>query len=98
MKMEQLQVRECEVILRASRQFRSQQAQRVKDLPVKDKRKLLQVTRYGSESAARSESFPRGVDNLNVFFPHYGLFGADVLCHHILKLKDHDVNEINVPK
>lgn len=96
--MEQLQVHEGEVFQRASRQFRSRQAQCVKDLPVKDKRKMLRVTRYGSESSARSESFPRGVDNLNVFFPQYGLFGADVLCHHILKLKDHDVNEINVPK
>lgn len=79
-----------------SRHFQRMQAQRVRELSLKDKRKLLHVTRYGDKPVKKTESFPRGVDNLNVFFPQYGLFGAEVLCHHILKSKDSE--QYNVPK
>jgi hypothetical protein len=74
-----------EMYVHATREFQRQIAQRVKELSVRDKRRLLHVTRYGNGGSNKTDSFPRGEDNLNVFFPQYGLFGADVLCHHILK-------------
>lgn len=68
-----------------SRVFQASQARRVSELAVKEKRRMLQVTRYGDKPAVKGDSFPQGTDHLNVFFPAHGLFGAELLCHHILK-------------
>lgn len=73
----------------AAREFQAAQAARVAALPIKEKRHLLQVTRYGDapgpKSPARGGAFADGERHLDVFFPAYGLFGGEVLCHHILK-------------
>ena len=56
-------------------------------LPIKEKRQLLQVTRYGDAPgpASRGAACADGERPLDVFFPAHGLFGGEVLCHHILK-------------
>ena len=69
----------------ASREFQQTQSKLVAQLLIKEKRLLLQATRYGDATPTKGSSFPQGTHNLNVFFPMHGLFGAEVLCHHILK-------------
>ena len=69
----------------AARLFQLNQSTVVGELSMKEKRRLLQVTRYGDATPAKGASFPLGKENLNVFFPTQGLFGAEVLCHHIVK-------------
>lgn len=68
-----------------TRIFHAAQAARVAALTMKEKRKLLQITRYGKGTPSKGASFAGGVRHLDVFFPTQGLFGAEVLCHHILK-------------
>lgn len=68
-----------------TRAFNARQAERVTTMSKKDKRRLLQVTRYGNGAPNRGTSFSGGARHLDVFFPAQGLFGAEVLCHHILK-------------
>lgn len=70
-----------------TRTFNAAQAARVAALGIKEKRRLLQVTRYGEGTPVKGGSFAGGVRHLNVFFPAEGLFGAEVLCHHIVKSK-----------
>ena len=70
-----------------TRTFNAAQAARVAALGIKEKRRLLQITRYGEGTPCKGGSFAGGVRHLDVFFPAEGLFGAEVLCHHIVKSK-----------
>jgi len=84
----------------AAAKFNLHQARTAAALPMKMKRRLLQLTRYGVDNFVHDKPhdkpapFAQGATHMNVFFPHHGLFGAEVLVHHVLKTEKQSSGKI----